>query len=784
MSESTSEKTGGSPHQKNTEKPRLTKLETTSAPKTIPLEQFPVSNDETTSGQTTTQTTTTAAGHRRRLSSASAGSINSLLSRAGVPRMEGHLWKWTNYLKGWQRRLFVLENGVLSYFAERSTPLPENFSSEKNEGVDSNNLTICKGRINLQLAVITPHDTDPTRFAIDVDTRIYHLRADSKELRNQWVDALCKSKSYFEQLVNRAAMRLQARNASNDEKLKSEPAGGKSAQKPTLPVKQSTQVQSSSSGPTVSQLSLQDDFDEAAKSRNGLLAELSRVQSRLRSIDAKAISSADSFLKKLEEIFSPDSANSHSGALLTESGSVSTTVTNTLQGLTDTVNWAIHVLTTDEGLWLRRLATEKERRILAETMLATQNRTPAEQSEGAGQNLQRTVSMFEHDLDEDEGTEFFDAIGDSVRSSLDMASPQATSNEEDNDAIFSPRSSSGSIQRRTKLPQPKEVMQKPSFWSVLKDSIGKDLSKISMPVTFNEPISFLQRMAEDVEYSELLDKAVTLEDEFDRLLYVSAMAVSHYSSTVGRTGKPFNPILGETYELFLPEKNLRFVSEQVSHHPPISASHAEGGNDEWVYCAVHLVANKFWGKSIEVFPTGTVHVYLNKYGDHITYEKATTCAHNIVIGNVWIDNYGEMVLTNHRTGSYSVVKLKKTGWLSDMRSYGEVKCVVHDKNGKPQRRMSGSWLNQLEEELPNGEKRVIWRASKRPPPEDSAGFNFTAFAIILNELTPSIEEKIPPTDSRRRPDQRALEESRFADAANEKQRLEEKQRAARKVRRI
>jgi len=276
------------------------------------------------------------------------------------------------------------------------------------------------------------------------------------------------------------------------------------------------------------------------------LAELSRVQSRLRSIDAKAISSADSFLKKLEEIFSPDSANSHSGALLTESGSVSTTVTNTLQGLTDTVNWAIHVLTTDEGLWLRRLATEKERRILAETMLATQNRTPAEQSEGAGQNLQRTVSMFEHDLDEDEGTEFFDAIGDSVRSSLDMASPQATSNEEDNDAIFSPRSSSGSIQRRTKLPQPKEVMQKPSFWSVLKDSIGKDLSKISMPVTFNEPISFLQRMAEDVEYSELLDKAVTLEDEFDRLLYVSAMAVSHYSSTVVS-----NPFFRRQYPQFL-----------------------------------------------------------------------------------------------------------------------------------------------------------------------------------------------------------------------------------------
>ncbi|EME30877.1 oxysterol-binding protein-like protein [Galdieria sulphuraria] len=784
MSDSSSEKKGNLT--KNTEKPKLSKLETTGAPKTIPPEHFPVSNNEATSGQSTQ--TTTVPSHRRKLSSASGGSANSLLLRAGVPRMEGHLWKWTNYLKGWQRRLFVLENGVLSYFAERSTPLPENVSPDKNEGVDSSNLTICKGRINLQLAVITPHDTDPTRFAIDVDTRIYHLRADSKELRNQWVDALCKSKSYFEQLVNRAAMRLQVKSANNEEKTKKpESAIGKStlgSKEPPPTTKQSDQA-ATTRELAVGQLSLQDDFDEATKSRNGLLAELGRVQSRLRSLDSKTISTAESFLKKLEEIFSPDSANSNAIALHTESTSTSSTVTNTLQGLTDTINWAIHVLTTDEGLWLRRLAVEKERRMHVETMLDTQNRTTLEQKEvGSHQNLARTVSVFEHDLDEDDGTEFFDAIGDSVRSSMDLLSPSLATSEpdEDNDAIFSPRTSSGTLQRRTKLPQPKELMQKPSFWSVLKDSIGKDLSKISMPVTFNEPLSFLQRMAEDIEYSELLDKAVTLENEFDRLLHVSALAVSHYSSTVGRTGKPFNPILGETYELFLPEKNLRFVSEQVSHHPPISASHAEGGNNEWVYSAVHLVANKFWGKSIEVFPTGTVHVFLSKYGDHITYEKATTCAHNIVIGNVWIDNYGEMVLTNHRTGSYAVVKLKKTGWLSDMRSYGEVKCVVHDKSGNPQRKMSGSWLSHLEEELPNGEKRLIWRAAKRPPPEDSAGFNFTCFAITLNELTPNIEEKIPPTDSRRRPDQRALEESRFTDAANEKQRLEEKQRTSRKMR--
>lgn len=38
--------------------------------------------------------------------------------------------------------------------------------------------------------------------------------------------------------------------------------------------------------------------------------------------------------------------------------------------------------------------------------------------------------------------------------------------------------------------------------------------------------------------------------------------------------KPFNPILGETFEFV--SKDWRYMSEQVSHHPPITAYHVEG----------------------------------------------------------------------------------------------------------------------------------------------------------------------------------------------------------------
>ena len=32
------------------------------------------------------------------------------------PETKGWLYKWTNYIKGYQKRWFVLQNGLLSYY--------------------------------------------------------------------------------------------------------------------------------------------------------------------------------------------------------------------------------------------------------------------------------------------------------------------------------------------------------------------------------------------------------------------------------------------------------------------------------------------------------------------------------------------------------------------------------------------------------------------------------------------------------------------------------------------
>jgi len=61
-------------------------------------------------------------------------------------------------------------------------------------------------------------------------------------------------------------------------------------------------------------------------------------------------------------------------------------------------------------------------------------------------------------------------------------------------------------------------------------------------------------------------------------------------------------------------------------------------------------------------------------------------------------------------------------------------------------------------------------------------YKFTTFTTNLNYLPEEMKPFLPRSDSRLRPDQRALEDGNFELAASEKHRLEEKQRAARKWR--
>ena len=77
------------------------------------------------------------------------------------------------------------------------------------------------------------------------------------------------------------------------------------------------------------------------------------------------------------------------------------------------------------------------------------------------------------------------------------------------------------------------------------------------------------------------------------------------------------------------------------------------------------------------------------------------------------------------------------------------------------------------------EESDLWKSDAKPVKSDWL-YNFSRFSLQLNYLSDELREKLPPTDSRLRPDQRALENGDTENAIREKHRLEEAQRARRK----
>jgi hypothetical protein len=91
--------------------------------------------------------------------------------------------------------------------------------------------------------------------------------------------------------------------------------------------------------------------------------------------------------------------------------------------------------------------------------------------------------------------------------------------------------------------------------------------------------------------------------------------------------------------------------------------------------------------------------------------------------------------------------------------------------------IEGNWLSNIDiVDLKDFKRTNIWTINKITGDEEEK-YCLTEFSINLNNLTDDLAKKLPRTDSRFRPDQRALELQNLTLATSEKRRLEEKQRS-------
>ncbi|XP_056679785.1 oxysterol-binding protein-related protein 1 isoform X3 [Monodelphis domestica] len=649
-----------------------------------------------------------------------------------LKRYEGPLWKSSRFF-GWRLCWVVLEHGVLSWYRKQLDAI----SNAHRQG--------CK---HLTQATCTVKPTDNCLFFVKCfDDSMLGFRVPKNNLhqsRESWLEAIEEHSAYSTHYCSQDQL-------SDDEE----------------------------EDDAFSTINLRESLQKAQECQQRLDREISNFFTMIKECDmAKEI--LPSFLQKVE--------------------AVSEASGETCAALNDCLN----LFTKQEGVRNLKLEQEQEKnKILSEALetLATEHH-----------ELEQSLVKGSPPLSILSEEEFYDALSDSEseQSISRLETVTARSFEERRELLNNRKSrmsegkdcgggdslSNGIKKHRTSLPSPMFSRNDFSIWSILRKCIGMELSKITMPVIFNEPLSFLQRLTEYMEHTYLIHKASAFSDAVERMQCVAAFAVSAVASQWERTGKPFNPLLGETYELVRDDLGFRLISEQVSHHPPVSAFHAEGLNNDFIFHGSIYPKLKFWGKSVEAEPKGTITLELLEHNEAYTWTNPTCCVHNIIVGKLWIEQYGNMEITNHKTGDKCILNFKPCGLFG--KELHKVEGYIQDKSKKKLRALYGKWTECLysvdpatfeackkndkknadekksskqmgtseepdEMPLPDSESVhvipgsvLLWRIAPRPP-NSAQMYNFTSFAMVLNEVDKEMESVIPKTDCRLRPDIRAME---------------------------
>uniref|UniRef100_A0A7N6C0M4 Oxysterol-binding protein n=1 Tax=Anabas testudineus TaxID=64144 RepID=A0A7N6C0M4_ANATE len=731
--------------------------------------------------------------------------------------------KWP--LKGWHKRFFVLDNGILKY-----SKSPIDIQKGK-----------LHGSIDVGLSVMSIKKR-ARRIDLDTEEHIYHLKVKSQDIFDAWVSKLRHHRLYRQNEIVRSPREATMRTFPPPAAIESPQPAASVVHEAKVSSRFSSMLSSNNSLPpsysngqskVVAWLQESEEMDKCAegkcsfphyagnkqwttsgyrpydKSRITNCVELSKKEKRLnRRWRTKSVGKDAKFQLQvpLSASMSPvrlHSSNPNLCAELVDCQTPVTRLTDSVECTSDyvklqeefcTIAQKVHSLLKSA---FNTVAIEKEKikQILSDqeqsdqsAQISSLRKSLSQAGEQMGIPLTQQASNESRLSMSESVSEFFDA--QEVLLSASSSENEGSDDEsyvsdvsdnisEDNASVtdnVSRQSSAFRNGRRICLPAPCPDISNINLWNILRNNIGKDLSKVSMPVELNEPLNTLQRMCEEMEYSELLDKAAETEDPFERMVLVAAFAVSGYSSTYYRAGsKPFNPLLGETYECIREDKGFCFFSEQVSHHPPVSACHCESKN--FTFWQDVRWKNKFWGKSMEILPIGSVNLVIPRFGDHYEWNKVTTCVHNILSGRRWIEHYGEITIRNTKSSAClcKLTFIKGNYWSSNVN---EVQGFVMDQEGKVIHRLFGKWHEGLYCGIPPSAK-CIWRPGSMPT-DYELYYGFTRFAIELNELCPELKDALPRTDARFRPDQRHLEEGNLEMASSEKQRIEDMQRTRRK----
>ena len=313
------------------------------------------------------------------------------------------------------------------------------------------------------------------------------------------------------------------------------------------------------------------------------------------------------------------------------------------------------------------------------------------------------------------------------------------------------------------------------------DTFVKDMvksltsKKSSFPITYNEPISMLQKQCEKFFYCDLLNKASADDVPSEmKIVYIIGFIAGELSQNINRFLKPFNPILGETFEFFDNERKFRFFSEQVSHNPPISAFLCESSDFVYFGDTRFKSSFKFLKGAMELSFTNKTHILFKKSNKKYVFNKPNCYLNGVMKGTPRYDCEGQMTIVDVDDKT-----IKAELNFHEDKGKKDIPLIEGDvyKGNDIIYKIKGSWKDTVYYSTDGGnEWKEIWSVYKEEFLNNSIDhYVLPEYALGLNYYGEELKF-LPVCDSRKRPDQREYENGNVEKALEIKNEIEEKQR--------
>ncbi|XP_066453699.1 oxysterol-binding protein-related protein 9 isoform X2 [Eleutherodactylus coqui] len=681
--------------------------------------------------------------------------------------MEGPLSKWTNVMKGWQYRWFVLDYnaGLLSYYTSKDKMMRGSR----------------RGCVRLRGAVIGIDDEDDSTFTITVDQKTFHFQARDADEREKWIHAL-------EETILRHTLQIQGVDSGFvpsvqdfDKKLAESDAYLQ------ILIEQikvfDEKIQNCKDDEQRKKIeNLKDTTCSMVESIKHCIVLLQIAKSTINPVDSiyqpSPLEPAVIRIMPTQTVPMPETVQISKGEPRPSSLAVGSVVGTLASHQTPTPN------STGSGQSVpsSSLTTPSHVNLSPNTVPDFSYSSSEDEFYDADEFYQTTSSPKRcMDSSESAAALTHSSTGTSLKRPDTTESLNSSMSNGTNDADqFDPQDDRDDDGEGESVEEHKSVI----MHLLSQVRLGMDLTKVVLPTFILERRSLLEMYADFFAHPDLFVSIGDHKDPKDRMVQVVRWYLSAFHA--GRKGsvakKPYNPILGEVFlcnwdmpgqenEDFEPvsegpvpwasKNNVTFVAEQVSHHPPISAFYAECYNKRIQFNAHIWTKSKFLGMSIGVHNIGQGCVSCLDYDEHYILTFPNGYGRSILTVP-WVELGGECNINCSKTGYNAIITFHTKPFYGGKKH--RITAEIFSPNDKKSfYSVEGEWNGVMYAKNANGENVVFIDTKKMP---------------IVKKKVRKLEEQLEYESRRLWKDVTYNLKIRDIDEATEsKHRLEEKQRA-------